>query len=162
MQIKEILTEKASVLPFKTSKPQSNSDLPSVQQSPQQRQVAENEYSIYDDEPAKKEQIIQSLKKLAIAFPAMNEEFYLLLAETIADNKMSAQRLKDAVKYVINDFKFKELNISDIVKFDKSVKHYTGAEFMNMQMQGYHFSEFETRKINNETFFVLKSDLAKF
>jgi hypothetical protein len=133
-----------------------------VQQSPQQRQVAENEYSIYDDEPAKKEQIIQSLKKLAIAFPAMNEEFYLLLAETIADNKMSAQRLKDAVKYVINDFKFKELNISDIVKFDKSVKHYTGAEFMNMQMQGYHFSEFETRKINNETFFVLKSDLAKF
>lgn len=89
----------------------------------------------------------------------MPEEFFILLTEFILKEKFTAKRLEDAVNHVIRNFQYKEFNISDIIKFDKRVKLYTGKEYISMQMQGFHTSEFEKRVINDEVYWVKKIDL---
>ena len=89
----------------------------------------------------------------------MSKEFFVLLSEFILTENFTEKRLKDAVNHIIKNFQYKELNISDIIKFDKRVRLYTGNEFMNAQMNGVHCSEFEKRVIDNTVYWVKKVDL---
>ena len=89
----------------------------------------------------------------------MNQLFFDMLAERIVDNDFTEQRITDAVNHVIDNFQYKELNIADVIKFDRRVKLYSGKEFMSMQMQGIHPSEFEKRVIDDTVYWVKKIDL---
>jgi len=91
----------------------------------------------------------------------MEHHFFNILAERIVDNDFTEKRLIDAVNFVIDNFPYKEINVSDIIKFDRRVKLYTGNEFMNAQMSGIHPSEFERREIEGVKYWILKSDLIK-
>jgi len=115
--------------------------------------------SLYEDSDPTIENLNTATNRLSIAFPKMPEEFFILLTEFILKEKFTAKRLEDAVNHVIRNFQYKEFNISDIIKFDKRVKLYTGKEYISMQMQGFHTSEFEKRVINDEVYWVKKIDL---
>lgn len=59
------------------------------------------------------------------AFPRMSNEFFILLSEYILKENFTEERLRDAVDKIICNFQYKELNISDIISFDKRIKLYT-------------------------------------
>jgi len=119
------------------------------------------ELSLYADEYPTKEDFKAASNRLSIAFPKMTKEFFVLLTEFIIKHKFTSKRLSEAVNYVIANFQYKELNIADIIKFDRRVKLYTGNEFMNAQMSGIHPSKFEIREIEDVKYWILKSDLIK-
>lgn len=100
------------------------------------------------------------MKRLQTAFPKMGQDFFNLLAERLIDNGFSSKRLKHAVNYVLDNFNYKELNIADIIRFDKRVKLYTYNDVCRMVSKGEaSFSDFEMREINGKCYRVKKSDL---
>jgi hypothetical protein len=101
------------------------------------------------------------IARLKIAFPKMERHFFDILAERIVDNDFTEKRLEDAVNYIIDNFPYKELNVADIIKFDRKIKLYTGNEFVNAQMNGIHPSRFQIKEIEGVKFWILKEDLIK-
>lgn len=98
--------------------------------------------------------------RLSIAFPKMTKEFFLLLTEFVAREGFTAQRLEDAVNHVITNFQYKELNISDIVKFDRRARLYTYSEASNMwAARKATPADFEKRTINGKVYRIKKTDL---
>lgn len=101
-----------------------------------------------------------NLKKLKEAFPRMQPAFFNLLSERLIANGFTDARVTDAVNSVIDNFEYKELNISDVIKFDKKVKIYTHSEATILVTSGRAtFDDFEKREINGETYRILKSDI---
>lgn len=135
-----------------------NSKLPSKSEwhSPQ---VIDNYLSLYNDEKPDRGDFIQANNRLGIAFPKMTKEFFVLLTEFLITENFTKQRLKDAVNYVIKNFPYKELNISDIISYDRKVKLYTHSEASALVTQGKaSFEDFEKREIDGKIFRILKSD----
>ena len=90
----------------------------------------------------------------------MTKEFFVLLNEFILKEKFTQKRLEDAVNHVICNFQYKELNIFDIIKFDRRIKLYTYNEVCELVTKNKaRFEDFEIRKIENQTFRVKKTDL---
>lgn len=115
---------------------------------------------MYADQEAKPKEILIQTGRLKAAFPKMETTFFNLLAERIASNGFTSQRLKDAVNYVLDNFQYKELNVSDIIRFDKKTKLYTYNEVCLLATKGEaQFSDFEVREINGKVFRVRKTDL---
>lgn len=82
------------------------------------------------------------MRKLQSAFPKQNKEFFNVLAERLIANGFTDERLTDAVNYAIDNFQYKELNVSDIVRFDKKIKLYTYSEACRMVTKdGYEFGK---------------------
>ena len=80
--------------------------------------------------------------------------------EFILKEKFTQKRLEDAVNHVIANFQYKELNIFDIIKFDRRIKLYTYNEVCELVTTNKaRFEDFEIRKIENQTFRVRKTDL---
>lgn len=115
--------------------------------------------SIYDDGKPERIDLQQATNRLGIAFPDMSKEFFALLTEFILKENFTRERLRGAVNYVISNFQYKKLNISDIVKFDKRVKLYTHSEASALVTQGKaSFEDFEKIEIDGKIFRILKSD----
>jgi len=122
-----------------------------------------SEISLYSDNIAKPEIIATELAKLKSAFPNMESAFVSVLSERVSVNGMSEKRLKDAIGYVIDTFKYQKPNISDIVGYDRRIKLYNYTEVCNVVNKGEgQFSDFEKHWIGETLFRVLKSDCAKF
>lgn len=82
------------------------------------------------------------MRKLQSAFPKQNKEFFNLLAERLIANGFTDERLTDAVNKVIDTFQYKELNISDIVKFDKKIRLYSYSQACRLVTEkGYEFEK---------------------
>lgn len=93
----------------------------------------------------------------------MRTEFFDLLAERIVGQGFSDARLTDAVNHVIDNFQYKELNVSDVIGFDKRVKYYTQPEVCDLSCEkGYKWEDFTKRMINGTYYWVLNRDLLKF
>ena len=117
------------------------------------------EISLYGDEIATPEDILPACVRLRGSFPKMDDVFFNLLSERIVEKKFTAQRLKDAVNYLIDNFQYKELNISDVIRFDKRLKLYTYNDVCCLLPHGYTFNDFERRIIKSQSFWVKKTDL---
>jgi len=65
------------------------------------------------------------VKKLSVAFPSQSKEFFVLLSQRMLANGFTFQRCIDAVNWIIDNFAYKQINISDVIKFDKKKKVYT-------------------------------------
>ena len=116
--------------------------------------------SLYRDAEPSPAEVAVSMKRLQVAFPKMEPAFFNLLAERIMGNGFTAERLKDAVNHVLDNFQYKELNISDIIRFDRRAKLYTHSEVTALVSSGKaEFSDFEIREINGNYFRVKKADL---
>lgn len=95
-----------------------------------------------------------------VAFPKMGNEFFNLLSERVRANKFTTKRLSDAINHLIDNFNYKELNIADIVKFDKKVKLYSYNDVCKMVSKGEaSFTDFVIKEIDGTHYRVKKTDL---
>ena len=116
--------------------------------------------SLYNGCSADPNEIAVGMKRLKVAFPKMDNAFFNLLAERVMDNGFSSERLKHAINHVLDNFQYKELNISDIIRFDKRVRLYSYNEVCVLVSKGLaSFTDFEKREINGTVYRVLKSEL---
>ena len=116
--------------------------------------------SVYHGEKPKREDFEQATTRLGIAFPRMKSEFFILLTEFLIKDGFTKERLRDAVNHVIANFQYKELNISDIIQFDKKIKLYAYREVTEMvTSHKASFEDFERRVIDGTRYWILKSDL---
>jgi hypothetical protein len=121
----------------------------------------ESGLSLYTDKKPAADELKMAVSRISNAFPRMPKEFFILLTERIIANNFTHKRLEDAVNHVMDNFQYKELNISDIIKFDRRIKLYTGKEFLQAQIDGIDSSKFEMREIDGVIFWILKEDLIK-
>ena len=86
--------------------------------------------------------VAKNMRKLQSAFPKQSKEFFNVLAERLIATGFTDQRLTDAVNNVIDNFQYKELNVSDIVQFDKKIRLYTYPEACKLVTKdGYEFGK---------------------
>lgn len=92
-----------------------------------------------------------------VAFPKMENEFFNLLSERVRANKFTTKRLNDAINHLIDNFNYKELNIADIIKFDKKVKLYSYNDVCKMVSKGEaSFTDFAIKEIDGTHYRVKK------
>lgn len=117
--------------------------------------------SVYSSgKAATPQEVAIGIKKLKIAFPRMGNEFFNLLAERLVDNGFTSDRLKHAINHVLDNFQYKELNISDIIRYDRRVRLYTHNEASRMVTEGKAaFADFEIREIGGTYYRILRTDL---
>lgn len=124
------------------------------------KKTQSNEISLYEGGILTDRSVAINLKKLKEAFPRMQPAFFNLLSERIIANGFTDQRLTDAINNVIDNFEYKELNVSDIIRYDRKVKLHTYKEAAAMVTAGKAtFEDFEIREINGIVYRVLKTDL---
>jgi hypothetical protein len=125
------------------------------------RRTDEGSYvlSLYDDLPVSEGMLMVHIARLKAAFPKMENVFFNILAERIVENGFTEKRLADAVNHVIDTFRYKELNVSDIIRFDRSVRLYTHDEVCRMWMIGAGQNDFEKRSVDGVTYWIRKVDL---
>lgn len=71
-------------------------------------------------------------------------------------------QLIESVNNLLDNFKYKEINISDVVGFDKYVRLYSYNEVCNLVTEHKaSFDDFQIVKIKGEIYRVLKTDVAK-
>ena len=85
-------------------------------------------------------------------------QFFNVLAERLIANGFTDQRLTDAVNNLIDNFKFKELNIADIVKFDKKMKLYNYKEACKLVTEdGFEFGkDLQRISMDDNTYWIMK------
>ena len=112
---------------------------------------------------ATQEQLTRNIAKLEMAFPKMQGEFFKILLDRLDANNFSNKRLENAVNYVIDKFQYKELNVADVISWDRKINIYTYSQICNLIQKSMinGFEDTEIREINGTNFWVLKSDLAR-
>ena len=127
--------------------------------------IQTNDYcqvSIYHKgKKATQEQLTRNIAKLEMAFPKMQGEFFKILLERLDANNFSNKRLENAVNYVIDKFRYKELNVADIISWDRKINIYTYSQICNLIQKSMinGFDDTEIREINGTKYWVLKRDL---
>lgn len=115
--------------------------------------------SIYSG-PLEPANLAQNMNRLKASFPKMSNEFFNVLAERIVANGFSNERLKAAVNHILDNFQYKELTVSDIIRFDKRVKLYTYNEVCMMVTKNQaSFDDFVVKEINGEYFRIKKTEI---
>lgn len=115
--------------------------------------------SLYKDNEATRDEIMTAMSRLSIAFPKMTKEFFVLLAEFIVKERFTGQRLSDAVNNLIATFQYKEINISDVIKFDKKLRIYTIAEVNDLVAdKKANYEDFEPHFIDEKKYYVKLTD----
>ena len=100
------------------------------------------------------------MARLKMAFPSLPKDFYFLLGERMKEKGFSDEKMKDAINYVIDNCKYPVPTIAEFLSYDKVAKLYTYQEVADMVTKcKASFDDFEKRKIGEEVFRILKSDL---
>ena len=104
--------------------------------------------------------VAEGISRLQAAFPRMNKEFFSLLFERIDENQFTIKRLEDAINHVIDNFPYREINISDIISYDKKIKLHTYNEVCDFVVsKGLKFDDFEKQTHNGKVYWIRKVDL---
>ncbi len=103
--------------------------------------------------------VAKNMRKLQCAFPKQSKEFFNVLAERLIANGFTDQRLTDAVNSVIDKFQYKELNISDIVRYDKKMRLYNYKEACKLVTQdGYEFGkDLQRISVEDKVYWIMKN-----
>lgn len=102
------------------------------------------------------------VKKLSVAFPTQSKEFFVLLSQRMLANGFTFQRCIDAVNWIIDNFAYKQINISDVIKFDKKKKVYTYGQMLSKLRSNGGTEEstdsFSKVEIDGKTYWYLPSE----
>ena len=116
--------------------------------------------SLYQDTYATPDNIASAIKRLRGAFPKMGGEFFDILYERIDKNKFTKQRLEDAVNNVLDNFQYKELNVADIISYDKRAKLFSYNQMCNEIANGQAvMDEFQRLEVDGRSYWARKVDL---
>lgn len=98
----------------------------------------DNEISLYGKGAITQKCLNENMKKLKLAFPELDTDWFKILKDRIKANNFTDKRLTDAVNYCIDTFvSGKTPHIANIITFDKNIVVYSYNEMLN--------------KINNES-----------
>lgn len=107
--------------------------MPEVRQESLELQSSINdkeEVSLYSG-PLTPEILLQQIVKAKVAFPMLTDQYFDLLRERLTANGFSNSRLRDAVNYVIDNFKWSSPPaIANFISYDKTFKVYNYYEMM--------------------------------
>lgn len=122
------------------------------------KKTQSNEVSVYLDKLSDVG-VAKNMRKLQCAFPKQSKEFFNVLAERLIANGFTDQRLTDAVNSVIDKFQYKELNISDIVRYDKKMRLYNYKEACKLVTQdGYEFGkDLQRISVDDKVYWIMKN-----
>jgi len=121
------------------------------------------EVSVFRGKPASPQHIGVSIKKLQVCFPAMNSDFFSVLAEYIVKDKITSERLTYMIDNVMRNYKYKSLTIADVIGIDKRVKLYTYSELSEMVTEGSaRFEDYPIVEVNGEKFRISIKDKIKY
>lgn len=116
--------------------------------------------SLYHDTCVTPDDIARAVKKLTMAFPKMGGDFFDVLYERIDKNKFTKQRLEDAVNNVLDNFRYKELNVADIISYDKRVRLHTYTQICDEIANGRATTDdYERVKRDGKNYWMKKVDL---
>lgn len=90
----------------------------------------------YKEPPATPQQTAQLLARLAVNFPKMNQQyagvsFWTVLGEQLVELGWSEKRIRYAVNYMLQNYKYQTFNTAEFLSIDKSIKIYNYNEFFN-------------------------------
>ena len=125
----ENLTQIADLLP------QRNEKRPSGLSREESREEWKNGITLYNDKQAEPKLIAEEVVKLKSAFPAISNEFLDVLSERIYANNFTEERIRDAVAYVLDNFRYRQPTIADVISFDKRVKVYSYVQILRMLVE---------------------------
>ncbi len=74
------------------------------------------------------------IQRLREVFKHNDDDFYKLLSSRVVVNNFTDKKLKDAVSNAIDTFPYKELNVADIINFDKKLKLYNYEEMLRQNL----------------------------
>ena len=125
-----------------------------------------NSITTYRDRKATADDVKMAIGKLDAAFPnsfRTEEEknrFYAILTEMVIRQGLSSKQLSDAIyNCLVNCKTYKQINISDIVGYDKRLKLYSYNEMGIMVTKGEaEMSDFYRIKIKDKFFYIKKSE----
>ena len=103
--------------------------------------------------------MITQISKMRKVFTHAAPGFYDVLLERIKENNFTDERLKDAVNYLIDNFKYPVPSIADIISFDKKVKLHTYQQVCDKVTAGDKFENFE-RMANG--FYISKAEKIQY
>ena len=119
--------------------------------------------SLYTGAPAAPAEILTACRKLATAFPNRELEFFNLLAERMVANRFTAERLRDAIGHVLDNFVFKDLNIAGVIRYDRRCQLLTHSEVSAIiTSSALTFEHFTPRDINGRRYYIRNSELDQF
>ena len=91
-----------------------------------------NKITLYSDTLADTPDIIEAQKAIKKSFPNLPAGFYDMLDDRIRASKFTAERLRDAVNYVIDNCIYPTPTIANFITFDRIVKIYTYEKVCHM------------------------------
>jgi len=90
----------------------------------------------------------------------MGNGFFDVLYERLVKNGFTGQRLEDAVNNVLDNFRYKELNVADIVSYDKRVRLYTYTQICDEIANGRATTDdYERVERDGKNYWVKKVDI---
>lgn len=118
--------------------------------------------SLYNGELTPKV-VTESMAEIKAAFPALPAEFFTILSRRIKDNGFSDDRIRDAVRHVIDNCIYPSPTIAQFISFDKNVRLYTYFEMVEMVNNANGDAKvwdyYDCRKINGKLFWVSKGEI---
>jgi len=81
--------------------------------------------SLYTDAPVETRDIIEAVTIIKKSFPSLPVGFYDILDDRLRANWFTAQRLKDAVEFVVDNCIYPTPTIANFISFDRTVKFKT-------------------------------------
>lgn len=115
--------------------------------------------SLYTPGELTPECVMRNQLRLSAVFPRMGENFFNLLTERLVENGFSDERLTDAINHLIDNFQYKELNVSDVLRFDKVKKLYDYSAYCDEVSSGRaRGGDFGNIKINGKFFWYKYSE----
>ena len=125
-------------------------------------EIGEYSISAYQGEIVSDITLAQGICRLKAAFPKQSEEFFDLLSERVIANEMTEEQFRDAVNRKIDNSQWNNVSIFDIVGYDRQIKLYHHTEVCSGIGKNWaSFNDFKKKKVDENLFWILKSDLAK-
>jgi hypothetical protein len=135
-----------------------------LQNSLQENSVSSNSISVYTDQQFTVKTELDCVRQLKNAFPSLPIGFYDILHDRIVDNGFSEQRLKDAVKNLIDTCVYPTPTIANIISWDKRVKLYSYNEMTDLVMKygASTWNEYGKREVNDKVFWINKAEALQY
>jgi hypothetical protein len=111
---------------------QQNKNLPKCSQA---RSELNGEISLYEGKLGAR-CLVDSIATIQKAFPSLPIGFFDVFTDRLADNGFSDDRLKDAVRHVIDTCIYPTPTIAQFISFDKKIKIYKYPEIVQMVDDG--------------------------
>lgn len=117
--------------------------------------------SLYDDEPFCPKDCFKELATLTELY-GISKEYVCILVEALNNNHFTNQRFRDAVRNVVETFKFQKPTIADFVSYDDIIRLYSWHEKNKLVQNGApHEDFFCVGLLSNIAHYVRISDVAK-